>query len=131
MGLCLIVIGTVALLEQRGYQLIDWLWAHWPLALTAVGMVRLLTARGLGQVGNGVFLILLSGWLYACEAAYWGMSYTNSWPVLLVGLGLWKLLLGGLSLRQEHAQVTAHEQGTAQGMTQGMTQGIGKGEGQA
>ncbi|MBB4845363.1 hypothetical protein HNP55_003913 [Paucibacter oligotrophus] len=110
-GLCLIVIGLVALLEQRGYHLIAWLWAHWPLALGAVGLVRLVTARDLNQVGSGVLILLLSAWLYACEMAYLGMDYYNSWPVLLVGLGLWKLVLGALSLRQENTvEVTVPEQ---------------------
>ena len=105
MGLCLIVIGTVALLEQRGFRVIDWLWGHWPLALSAVGLVRLVTARDLNQVGSGVFILLLSGWLYACETAYLGLDYYNSWPVLLVGLGIWKLILGALSLRKESVEV--------------------------
>lgn len=104
-GLCLIVIGTVALLEQRGIRVIEWLWTHWPLALSVVGLVRLVTARDLNQVGSGVFILLLSAWLYACEMAYLGMSYYNSWPVLLVGLGLWKLVLGALSLRQDTVEV--------------------------
>nr|WP_295077691.1 DUF5668 domain-containing protein [uncultured Roseateles sp.] len=113
MGLCLIVIGAVALAEQRGYHLIDWLWAHWPLAITAFGALRLLTARRWEQASSGIFIIALSGWFYACETLYLGMTYRNSWPVLLVGLGVWKLLQGAWGLRAgagERADIIEAEQ---------------------
>lgn len=112
-GLCLIVIGVVALAEQRGYHLIDWLRVNWPLAITAFGVLRLLTARSADQLGSGIFIIALSGWFYACETRYLGMTYVNSWPVLLVGLGVWKLLQGAWGLRGERgarADITEPEQ---------------------
>ncbi|MEJ6001671.1 LiaF transmembrane domain-containing protein [Paucibacter soli] len=97
-GLVLIAIGSAALLEKQGYGVLDLLWTHWPLAITVLGLLRLVTARSARQLGSACFLLLLSAWLYACETAYMGLSYQNSWPLLLLALGLGKILVGSFGL---------------------------------
>jgi len=97
-GLVLIVIGSAALLEKQGYGVLDFLWTHWPLAITVLGLLRLVTARSARQLGSACFLLLLSAWLYACETSYLGLSYHNSWPLLLLALGLGKILMGSFGL---------------------------------
>jgi len=97
-GLCLIAIGTVALLEKQGYGMLDLLWTHWPAAFAVLGLLRLLTARSARQLGSAAFLLLLSAWFYACQTGYLGLSYHNSWPLLLLALGLGKMLMGGFGL---------------------------------
>lgn len=93
-GLVLIAIGVGALMEQQGYGVLAFLKTQWPLAIAALGVLRLLTARRARHVGSAGFLLVLAGWLYGCETAYLGMSYGNSWPLLLLALGLSKVVSG-------------------------------------
>ena len=94
-GLVLIGIGTVFLLERQGYIEIG-AWTHyWPFILVAVGMGRMADARSPAQVAKGGFLVFVALWLYACLEHLWGISFHNSWPVLLIGLGL-RYIAGGL-----------------------------------
>lgn len=103
-GLVLITVGVAALLEQQGYGVLQALWTHWPLVFGVFGLLRLLSARRARHVSSGLFMLLLSAWFYGCETEYRGMSYHNSWPMLLLALGLGKIVLGWWGMRQAGRQ---------------------------
>ena len=106
MGLILIGVGSVFMLKQWGYLDTDWFEGHfrwWHLFLLVVGgsgVAEILTARNLHQVGKGIYLIVLGFWLFACFDHLWGWTFANSWPVILIALGL-NVVLRGLSRSQQ------------------------------
>ena len=99
-GLVLIVIGSLFLLERLAVIDIG-AWTHyWPFIIAAVGLGRIADARSAAQVTKGGFLIFLAFWLYACLEHLWGMSFHNSWPMILIALGL-RHIVAGLATKSE------------------------------
>lgn len=107
LGLVLIGVGSIFMLKQWGY--IDTAWFqgkfHWwhilLLVLVTSGLGDILTANHLRQVGKGLFHILVGFWLFACFEHLWGWTFGNSWPVLLIAIGLNVVLHGWSGRRHE------------------------------
>ncbi len=106
MGLILIGVGSIFMLKEWGYIYPFWFQYkfHWwyivLMVLASNGLWELLDAKNLRQVGKGLFLIGLSFWLFACFDHLWGWTFANSWPVILIALGL-NVVLRGLSGRKQ------------------------------
>lgn len=87
-GLVFIGVGFFLLLERM-----DALpaWANhsewWPTLVIALGVVVLLTARGAENVGTGVFVSLMGVWVLLVMNRMYGLSWYNSWPLVLVAAG--------------------------------------------
>lgn len=87
-GLVFMGVGFFLLLERM-----DALpaWANhsewWPTLVIALGVVVLLTARGAENVGTGVFLSLMGVWALLVMNRMYGLSWYNSWPLVLVAAG--------------------------------------------
>lgn len=102
-GIVLMVVGSALLAHKYGwYSLSDWIdpqtdWGHfWPLVFVLSGVIYLVTARRRGQVGHGLFMIALGAWMVACFEHYAGLSFANSWPVMLIAFGVQILFFGGV-----------------------------------
>ena len=100
-GAALVLIGSVFLLDR--FALLDLQQflgpqAHWwhflPLLISLGGLIRLLSAQSARQVSRGLIRIVIGVWLYACLVPLWGLSFANSWPVLLVAFGVQMLVRG-------------------------------------
>lgn len=98
-GLALIGIGSLFLLERwsmlEGLALAH----HWPFILAVVGVLRMVDARNPTQVAKGGFLVFLAFWIYAALEHLWGLSFYNSWPLILIALGLRYILVGLVTQR--------------------------------
>lgn len=99
-GLVLIGIGGAFLMERLGYIDSFTLRQYWPGIIALVGIGQLLAARTSAQAIKGGFMIFLAGWLYASIQHLWGLSFHNSWPLILIAVGLTHIA-GGLSTRSE------------------------------
>lgn len=93
-GLVLIGVGVVFLLERQGLLDRQQLIHLWPLLITVAGVARMAAARHANDFFGGAFLVFLSGWLYASLEHLWGLSFHNSWPLLLIAAGVSKVLSG-------------------------------------
>jgi hypothetical protein len=100
-GAALVALGTVFLLDRLAWiDLTQYLgpqtrWWHFlPLVIALGGFIRLISARSVRQVVKGSVRIVLGVWLFACLEQLWGLSFENSWPVLLVAIGLQMLVRG-------------------------------------
>ena len=108
-GLALILIGTGVLLDR--FALLDlqqflgpqtqW-WHFLPLLISLGGLIRLLSAQSMRQVSKGLIRIVLGLWLYACLVPLWGLTFANSWPVLLVAFGVQMLVRGWQGRGRSH-----------------------------
>ena len=93
-GLVLIGIGTLFLLDRWAY--IDsgtWI-QYWPFIIAVIGVGRILDARSVAQATKGGFLIFVAFWLYANLEHVWGLNFLNSWPMVLIALGVRHIVAG-------------------------------------
>ncbi len=92
-GLILIGLGLGFLLMNLGWIDFGIPWGWWPLALVAIGGGRLVTAGDADERRGGAWLVLIGGWLLVNVQGWFGLSWHNSWPLVLVAAGLmivWK-----------------------------------------
>ena len=82
-GAFLIALGALLLLNRldwfRSADIVAW----WPFIFVALGVIRLIERRP----GSALTMILLGGWFMACENGWWGLTYGNSWGLVLVVVG--------------------------------------------
>lgn len=105
-GLVLIGIGTLFLLDRWAF--IDsgtWI-QYWPFIIAIVGLGRIIDARSVGQASKGGFLIFVAFWLYANLQHLWGLNFFNSWPVILIALGLRHIIVGMATPSEKSSEQT-------------------------
>jgi len=87
-GLLLVASGTLLLLVQRDVVELESVWRYWPVALIVVGIIKLV-APGQGRdLPNGTLETLAGLWFLACNLNWLGFTYRETWPLVLVAIGL-------------------------------------------
>lgn len=87
-GVILIAVGLCFLLMNLGWIDFGIPWGWWPLVLVAIGCGRLLTAGDDDERRGAAWLVLIGGWLLVNVQGWFGLSWHNSWPLILVAAGL-------------------------------------------
>jgi hypothetical protein len=90
-GLFFIGLGVVMLLGQLGWfdgNVMRHVWPIWP---GLFGVAQLVSARTAKSVGDGLFMIGLSGYLFVSNEGLWGLGWSSSWPLILVVIGVAEL----------------------------------------
>ena len=85
-GLVLVAAGIAFLTGDFGHVIRHW----WPMLVVLVGIPKLFRRR---VFWSGLWLIAVGAWLQLVQLHVFGMSYRNSWPLLLIFIG------GGIALR--------------------------------
>lgn len=93
-GLVLIALGGLFFADSRGWLHLQQWQSYWPALIGLVGLAQMVGARDAGQMAKGGFLIFLSVWLYASIENLWGLDFSNSWPLILIAVGLGKIATG-------------------------------------
>jgi hypothetical protein len=84
-GVLLIAGGTALLLQRLGIADTSWIIRmYWPLFIVLVGLSKLVHRRSLWA---GLWMIAVGSWLQAVTLHLYGLTYSSSWPLLLVILG--------------------------------------------
>ena len=84
-GFVLVTIGALMLVDRYSVlEFGDLVRRFWPLALILIGIPKLVRRATLW---NGLWLITVGTWLQLIQFHFLGMSYRNSWPLLLIALG--------------------------------------------
>ena len=91
-GLVLIGVGVALMLNVFGVVEFISFWRLWPLLVILTGVHHITDHEGPHEFRRGVFWIAVGLWLLAVEFHIFGFSYHNSWPVLLILIGLNMLL---------------------------------------
>ena len=99
-GIALIVIGTVLLLDRLGRIDIGDFWRLWPLVVIYYGAVQLFRPSD-GKPSSWVFLLGI--WLLVSSLELFGFGYDNSWPLLIILVGVAMLVDPRLKRRHAHA----------------------------
>jgi len=92
-GLLLLIMGALFLLENLDIIYVDHLSRYWPVIVIAFGVMKLLDAENTDRRENGFWWIFVGFWLLVSTTHFLGMSFRNSWPILIIGWGislLWK-----------------------------------------
>lgn len=98
-GLILITLGAVFFLSQQGFWEFDGLRHWWPLIVVAIGVGKLL--GGDERRGGGLWLIFVGSWLLANTNHWFGLTWRNSWPVMIIGVGV---MLTGKALLERRGE---------------------------
>jgi hypothetical protein len=90
-GLAIVGLGVALLLDQEGVVRIWDVWRFWPLVLIGAGLVRLLRARTTPDLLWGMVEVLFGVVFQLGALGYHRFAFSRTWPLLVVGLGLWVL----------------------------------------
>jgi hypothetical protein len=85
-GLVLVAAGIAFLTGDFGHVIRHW----WPMLVVLVGIPKLFRLKTLW---SGLWLIAIGAWLQLVQLHAFGLSYHNSWPLLLIVVG------AGIALR--------------------------------
>jgi predicted tellurium resistance membrane protein TerC len=92
-GIFLLIVGVALLLENFNFLNVEPVWRFWPVIIIVIGLGRLLDAQVAGEYQKAFWMLFIGGWLLISELHVFGLHYGNSWPILLIGVGigmLWK-----------------------------------------
>jgi hypothetical protein len=91
-GTILLVVGALFLLNNFDFIYLGPAIEFWPLIIVAIGVSRFLTAEHPYQRRKAGWWILIGLWLLISTAHLFGFSFHNSWPLLLIVLGINSIL---------------------------------------
>jgi hypothetical protein len=86
-GMLLVAIGSILLLDRFGYVDRYDIWDWWPLVPIAFGAARIVAWTSASRVASGLEWVLFGLWFIACQRHWYGLSWSESWPLVLVGIG--------------------------------------------
>lgn len=87
----LLFIAGGILLLARAFELLPFfpsVWKLWPVAVMAVGVARLVWPTGKDGRLLGLWLVVLGSWGAINVWGLFGLTWVNSWPLLVVGIGV-------------------------------------------
>lgn len=83
-GVFLILLGTAFLLDRIGTLELPHIGHLWPVVFFVIGTGQIVERR----FGSSVFMFALGLWFFACNENWMGLDYGNSWPLMMVAIGL-------------------------------------------
>jgi hypothetical protein len=94
-GTILLVVGMLFLFNNFDLIYLGPVSHFWPLIIVAIGITKLLTADHPADRRRGGWWLMIGLWLLISTLHLYGFSFHNSWPILLIVLGInsiWKAL---------------------------------------
>lgn len=113
-SLLIILYGTMLLLNNFDVLEIRSIWRSWPLIVVAIGIYKLVQAESISKIGSGVWWIFLGSWLHVSFNHVWGLSFRDTWPIIIIAWGvgiLWEGYVKQLRTepaRKQFAQENGH-----------------------
>lgn len=92
-GLIIAGLGVALALERFSGLALHGLFHLWPLIVIGLGIARLAGAETAKQRSSGLLLVFLGGWFMINTLRLFGLDWGESWPLLLILLGISKLIL--------------------------------------
>jgi hypothetical protein len=88
-GLVVLALGALMLLDRHGVFDRHNIRLFPGIVLIVLGVVRLLWGDAARRRSfGGVWLVVIGGWLIVNESHLMGLTYEDSWPVLIVAAGV-------------------------------------------
>ncbi|MGZ8288818.1 MAG: LiaI-LiaF-like domain-containing protein [Telluria sp.] len=87
-GLVLIGVGVAFLLDRLDLFGIWDLWHYWPLILVVVGINKMIGYPTAKHFSSGLWTVIVGLWLFATFENMFGLTFRNSWPILIIAWGV-------------------------------------------
>lgn len=87
-GIVLCLVGTVALTGGAAHWTVVHPGKVWPLFLVGVGLAAFRDGGGGEELRKGLILLAVGLWLLVNTLGIGGLDYGDSWPLLLILIGL-------------------------------------------
>jgi len=91
-GAMLVVVGAAIMADRAGLVAWTGMWTLWPLILGGIGLARFL-GTPTGEPKQGLLMLTGAAWLFLGEGGW--ISLGDSWPIIVIALGLIIALNGG------------------------------------
>lgn len=91
-GLALIAFGLAYLLQRDDDTAVARLWLYWPWVLVAFGVNNMLPPTDGRRFVDGLSQVLFGAWFWITVEGWWGLTFSNSWPLLIIVAGLGMVL---------------------------------------
>lgn len=103
LGMVTFVVGALFLADGAGWLRADSIWAFWPVAVLALGLVVVLQPDPANRM-LGALLLIAGAWLLLNAVGAWTYRFWHTWPYLLMLFGAWMLYrVHSLQERERHA----------------------------
>ncbi len=86
-GLVLIVVGVSILVQKMDWFEFYSLWHYWPLFIVAAGAIKMVTYTRAKEFTSGLWTVLVGLWLWAVMEHMFGLTFRNSWPLVIIACG--------------------------------------------
>ncbi|UGQ48118.1 LiaI-LiaF-like domain-containing protein [Massilia endophytica] len=86
-GVLIVCAGVFFLLNREDLLDMAQLWRYWPFIVIAFGINNLIPPTTGKQVMDGAWQILFALWFLASFENWWGLTFRNSWPILIIVAG--------------------------------------------
>jgi hypothetical protein len=86
-GLVFIGLGVAFLVDQLDYFDLWRMWEWWPLIGVVWGVSRIIAWTSADDVGSAVTWTLIALWVMTNTFEWFGLEWSNSWPLVLVAIG--------------------------------------------
>lgn len=87
-GLLIVGAGVALFLDTMDIIELRSLWHYAPLILVVLGMNNMVGYPTARHFSNGLWEMFLGLWLFAVFEHMYGLTFANSWPVLIVAFGI-------------------------------------------
>jgi hypothetical protein len=94
LGSMLIVGGVCLALDRLGLLGLRQADQWWPVLVIGYGLIRAAMPGWPGDVWRGLWWMLVGTWLLGVQFHWHGLTFGNSWPLLLVAGGISMLMRG-------------------------------------
>jgi hypothetical protein len=94
-GTILLVVGLLFLFNNFDLIYLGPISHFWPLIIIAIGITKLLNADHPVERRKGGWWVMIGLWFLISTLHLFGFSFHNSWPILLIVLGInsiWRAL---------------------------------------
>lgn len=87
-GLVLVGLGVAFLLDQMNMFDIRAQWHYAPLILVVIGINQTIGYPSAQEFSNGIWTVCIGLWLFVVLEEMWGLTFRNSWPLLIIISGV-------------------------------------------
>lgn len=91
-GLVLILVGISFLLDRLDIIEVRGLWHYWPLVLIVFGINKMIGYPTARHYSSGLWLVFIGVWLFATLENLFGLTWSNSWPFVIIASGVSMIL---------------------------------------